>query len=1076
MARTGWPEIFAKAFSSAIPKGVDRLAGSFLPGVSAALAGIVLARRSPVRCAWVLVPSVVDQDRVYADLCSLSRTAEISPMLFPQLTEGDAVAAGNRARVIRTMRGIADQSPEEDRSDGEVPRVVVATMAAFTQPAPDPDLLNRGTITLKVGGCFEFDELVRRLCDAGYRRVTDVFDPGELAVRGGVLDIWPPQAKAPWRAEFFGTELESLRMFDPSTQLSVESGKSAWLPPCFGEAIKTVQVPEVLPEGVALLWQNFEAMRLDTPSATEWDRLQEAVAASKPHFQFFTGDPPPPRTPTLELPVASVPGLADAADDGELYSDLLARHRRNLLEFFSGQAAEGERVFVCADTAGTCEMLAREIGDDSGIEIQKFAISGGFSLPGLLVVGQTDLFSSRRKNVRRAVSGTSVAGARIEQVSELEPGDLVVHLNHGIGRFLGSTEIIVEGRRYEVFSIEYAGGVKIHVPVSQAHLLSRYVGVAGREDAKLHNLSGKRWLSEKADAERAVQDLAASLLETQARRSVVPGVAFDPSPMYMQEFEAAFPYTETPDQHKAVEDVKRDMSLPKPMDRLICGDAGYGKTEVAMRAAFLAVMNGRQVAVLVPTTVLAEQHYETFKERMAAFPVNIGVVSRFHSPAACEQALAAAATGRVDILIGTHALLADGVSFKDLGLLIIDEEQRFGVVHKEKLKTARQIVDVLTLTATPIPRTLYLSMVGARDMSLLQTPPQERLAVETRVAKDSDQTLRQAVMQEVCRGGQVYFLYNRVKTIDMMRQRLESLLPELRIEVAHGQLPSGELSRKMEAFEAGEIDVLLCTTIVESGLDIPRANTIIVHRADRFGLASLYQLRGRVGRSSLKGYAWLLLPDHGQIDAIARERLDALRKHGGLGAGFGLAMRDLEIRGSGNLLGIQQSGHIAAIGFGLYCQLLKRTIARLKGEKPPLLVDVETQFDFMDYSPGVIDPDRSACIPYGYIEDDGHRMLFHRKIAEANSAKDIKSIRREMSDRYGTPPKPVDRALKLALLRITAAERRISRITVRDGKIYMFRRKDRVAPVTIAGNIPLLSGKNADAKLTSIIKTIEQVK
>jgi transcription-repair coupling factor (superfamily II helicase) len=419
----------------------------------------------------------------------------------------------------------------------------------------------------------------------------------------------------------------------------------------------------------------------------------------------------------------------------------------------------------------------------------------------------------------------------------------------------------------------------------------------------------------------------------------------------MHEFEAAFPYQETVDQVRVIAEVKKDMAATKPMDRLICGDAGYGKTEIAMRAAFIAVMNGRQVAILVPTTVLAEQHFETFSDRMNAYPVRIDVVSRFQPYTRRKKILAAAAEGQIDILIGTHALLGEGVSFKDLGLLIIDEEQRFGVAHKERLKHLRQVVDVLTLSATPIPRTLYMSMTGARDLSLLQTPPRERLAVETKVARDNDSVIRTAIKQELNRNGQVYFLYNRVMSIGLMQRRLEALVPEARIALAHGQMPSGELAAVMHAFEAGEVDVLLCTTLVESGLDIPRANTILVHRADRFGIADLYQLRGRVGRSSQKGYAWLLLPEYGHIDEDSRQRIAALQKHSGLGAGFNLALRDLEIRGAGNLLGATQSGHIAAIGFGLYCQLLRRTIARLKGEQPPLLVDVDLSLDFLDYSP-----------------------------------------------------------------------------------------------------------------------------
>jgi transcription-repair coupling factor (superfamily II helicase) len=649
----------------------------------------------------------------------------------------------------------------------------------------------------------------------------------------------------------------------------------------------------------------------------------------------------------------------------------------------------------------------------------------------------------------------------------------VVHVDYGIGRFLGSTEVEVNGQRSEVFSLEYAGGAKLHVPVSHAHLLSRYVGVAGHK-IKLHALGGRRWTKEKTDAERAVIDLASSLLETQASRSIMGGVAFDVEPAWMHEFEAAFPYQETPDQERVIAEVKRDMGAPRPMDRLICGDAGYGKTEIAMRAAFIAVMNSRQVAVLVPTTVLAEQHFEVFSDRMSAYPIRIEVVSRFHHDVRRKQILADAAEGKVDILIGTHALLADGVTFQNLGLLIIDEEQRFGVTHKEKLKQVKQTVDVLTLSATPIPRTLYMSMTGARDLSLLQTPPRERLAVETKVAHDTDNVIRNAIRQELNRNGQTFFLYNRVRTIHLMRQRIRELVPDARIEIAHGQMASPTLARVMREFEAGEIDVLLCTTLVENGLDIPRANTILIHRADRFGIADLYQLRGRVGRSSQKGFAWLLLPDSGLVDADARQRIAALQKHSGLGAGFNLALRDLEIRGAGNLLGAAQSGHIAAIGFGLYCQLLRRTIARMKGESPPLMVDVDVSLDFLDFSPGTVDLENAACLPYAYIEDEGHRLIIHRRIAEAVSLNEVKALRDELTDRYGKPPTPALRLLRITELRILAAQKKIGRIETSDGKIYLYPAATR-APININNRIPRLTGKNADGKLACVIKTVRSV-
>ena len=1080
-------QLFADLLTQALPGKATRLASPALPGAAAALAAAALARHAPARLALAVTPGPADLERVYGDLCALGRDSGVTPMLFPQQMEEDTETAGVRLRVMRTLNALR---PTPNAQCAE-PIVVVTSLQALLQPAPDPDAVDKASVTLKVGAHYTFDALVAQLVAAGYERVADVDAPGRLAVRGGLLDAWPPAAPVPWRAEFFDTELESLRTFDPATQCSVEKGESVWLPPCSENALATVHLSDLLPPHAVVLWLDHDRIqagtlfaevgtvapdrprtsRGDVPTLSSWEQLAARIDAREPWLQLFSGDPPPAHTPALELEIAALPGLADLGAGEAHHPELLASARKRLLDDFERRAEVGETVIVCADTAGTCELLARELGTDTRVQIRRYSLSGGFTLPGLTVAAQPDLYAIRKQALRRPSSTTAVRGGRVENAADLEPGDLVVHVDHGIGRFLGSTEVEVDGHRSEVFTIEYAENAKLHVPVSHAHLLSRYVGVAGHK-VKLHRLGGKRWTREKADAERAVADLAASLLDTQARRKVVEGLSFNTEPQWLHEFEAAFPYQETVDQVKVIEDVKRDMAATRPMDRLICGDAGYGKTEIAMRAAFIAVMNGRQVAMLVPTTVLAEQHYETFTDRMAAYPVRIEVVSRFHTHAKRKRVLSDVRNGHVDIVIGTHALLGADVSFKNLGLLIIDEEQRFGVTHKERLKQVRQIVDVLTLSATPIPRTLYMSMTGARDMSLLQTPPRERVAVETKVARDTDPVIRSAIRQELNRSGQVYFLYNRVVTIGLMQHRLEKLVPEARIAVAHGQMPANTLARIMREFEAGEIDVLLCTTIVESGLDIPRANTMLIHRADRFGIADLYQLRGRVGRSSQKGFAWLLLPEHGHVDEDARQRIAALQKHSGLGAGFNLALRDLEIRGAGNLLGAAQSGHIAAIGFGLYCQLLRRTIARLKGEAPPLLVDVDLALDFLDFSPGAIDPDSSACLPYAYIEDEAHRMILHRRIAEAVAVKEVKALRDELTDRYGKPPPAVLRLLRLTELRVLAAQKKIGRIETSENKIHFYKQRER-SPLLVKSHLPVLKGKDAEQRLACVFRALE---
>lgn len=1064
---------FADLLTASLPRKATRLASPALPGAGAALTAAALARESPARFALAVTAGPAELERVYGDLCALGRESGVTPALFPPQLDADAETAGTRLRVIRLLRQTPPLTPHHAT-------VVVTSLQALLQPAPDPDAVEKASVTLCVGGHFLFDALVSQLVAAGYERVPDVDAPGRLAVRGGLLDVWPPAAPVPWRAEFADNEVESLRTFDPATQCSVATGDSVWLPPCSEDDLATVQLADLLPRHAAVLWLDHDHIRAGTLFPPEgirhpltWDQLAARISARAPWLQLYSGDPPPTQTPSAPLAIAALPGLSELGAGEAHHPELLANARKRLLEDFERRAAAGESVIVCADTAGTCELLARELGPDSRVQIRRASLSGGFSIPGLIVAAQPDLYTVRKQAQRRPATPTAARGGRVENAADLEPGDLVVHVDHGIGRFRGSTEVEVDGQRSEVFTIEYAEGAKLHVPVSHAHLLSRYVGVAGHK-AKLHRLGGKRWTREKADAERAVADLAASLLETQARRHVVEGLSFNAEPPWLHEFEAAFPYQETVDQVKVIADVKRDMAAPRPMDRLICGDAGYGKTEIAMRAAFIAVMNARQVAVLVPTTILAEQHYETFTDRMSAYPVRIEVVSRFHTHAKRKRILSDVRNGHVDIVIGTHALLSGDVSFQNLGLLVIDEEQRFGVTHKEKLKQVRQVVDVLTLSATPIPRTLYMSMTGARDMSLLQTPPRERVAVETKVARDADPVIRAAIRQELNRSGQVYFLYNRVVTIGLMERRLEKLVPEARIAVAHGQMPSNTLARIMREFESGEIDVLLCTTIVESGLDIPRANTILVHRADRFGIADLYQLRGRVGRSSQKGYAWLLLPEYGHVDEDARQRIAALQKHSGLGAGFNLALRDLEIRGAGNLLGAAQSGHIAAVGFGLYCQLLRRTIARLKGEAPPLLVDVDLELDFLNFSPGSIDPDSSACLPYGYVEDEAHRMSLHRRIAEAVTAKEARALRDELADRYGKPPGAVLRLLRLAELRVVAAQKRLGRIETRGDKIHLYRLRER-SPLLHKGHLPVLKGKDADARLTSVFHAVQAV-
>jgi len=626
--------------------------------------------------------------------------------------------------------------------------------------------------------------------------------------------------------------------------------------------------------------------------------------------------------------------------------------------------------------------------------------------------------------------------------------------------------------------------------VTEAHLVGKYVG-AGKARPSLNTLGGTRWNKTKAQAERAVRDAAAELLAIQAVRETQPGHAFAPDMPWQREFESAFIFEETPDQLKAISETRADMERAKPMDRLICGDVGFGKTEVAIRAAFKAVMGGKQVAVLVPTTVLAQQHFNTFRERMADYPIRIELLSRFRTRRQQQCVVEDLAAGAVDMVIGTHRLLQGDITFKDLGLVVIDEEQRFGVLHKEKFKQLRTLVDVLTLSATPIPRTLYLALTGARDMSTIQTPPHDRLPVETIVTEYDERVIRDAMQRELNRGGQVFFLHNRVMTIDTMAQKLRTLLPHARIVVGHGQMHSDNLEEVMTRFVNGEADVLLSTTIIESGLDIPNANTIIIDRADRFGLSDLYQLRGRVGRYKHQAYAYLLLPRHARLLTDVRKRISAMKQYSTLGSGFKIAMRDLEIRGAGNLLGPEQSGHITAVGFELYCQLLKQSVSALKGEKVKPRVEVEVRLDFLgmganagesedelhvscsvnqqrDARQGVLaapGPTHQASLPHRYIPEPRHRIEIYRKLAQTTEPAALKRLTEELRDRFGPLPEPVEFLLEVAELKILASERGITALEVKDEKLMLTRNDDYLM---LGGKFPRLTKRTVKARLKEI--------
>ena len=968
-------------------------------------------------------------------------------------------------------------------------RGIVATcVQALLESVAAPDRMRRGSERVAAGQEYDLDALCERLAAAGYEFEVEVLAKGQASRRGGLLDVWPLTEDGPVRLEFFGDALESLRRFDPSAQRSLENLRELSMPPATEEAdgAEAVATTEYFPADSSFLWLDPDAVLHHFAMSAELAGRGGPEVAMEREFanwrlglakkfagggQLDAGGSDGARG----LGVKPCEGLA-ALSDRAVPADVLEGERKKLFQTLRTRAEAGWRIQLFFGTEAGAKRFGEVYGRPEGFGVHIGALSGGFELAGAkwMAVAEADFYGTRRAlPARRKPAGRATArdatGERLTDWTDLRPGELVVHIDHGIGKYLGLYEIVFDGQLQEALAVEYAESARLYVPTSQTHLLSRYIGV-GRTKPQLHAIGGKRWMKEKIAAERAASDLAAQMLETQARRAALDGHAFAKDNPWQFDFEQAFPYSETDDQLRAIADVKRDMESTRPMDRLICGDVGYGKTEVAMRAAFKAVMDGKQVAVLVPTTVLAQQHYETFLERMGRFPVAVEMVSRFRSKSEQSAALAQVAKKKVDVLIGTHRLLQRDVKFADLGLVVIDEEQRFGVAAKEHLKRMREMVDVLTLSATPIPRTLYLSLTGARDMSVIQTPPRERLAIETYIAQDSDELIREAVLREVNRGGQVFFLHNRIQTIQWMRERLERLLPGIRVGVGHGRMTEKALAGVMHRFVRGDYDILLCTTIIESGVDIPNVNTILIDRADRFGMADLYQLRGRVGRSKNQAYAYLLLPRHGALFNTARRRISAIKRHTSLGAGFKLALRDLEIRGAGNVLGAAQSGHIAAVGFDLYCQLLNRTVARLKGEAARPIIEVQVHLDFLDLTP---DPEReadAAVIPRNYVEDESQRIGLYRKAAGISFESEVDALAEEFRDRFGPLPAPAKRLLAVARLRLLAAGLGLKSVATDGDRLLLGKGRDEFLMVN--GKHIRLHKHGADERLAEIEKRL----
>jgi transcription-repair coupling factor (superfamily II helicase) len=1110
----------------------------------------LLAHFAKDRPVLVVCPTGKLQEQLQQELetwlLALGKRLARPPLFFPAWDvlphEARLPHADVLSERLETLIHLAKRRKPSAKSTTPGP-VIVTTAVALLQRTFSPAELKNRFRSFKLGQRIDPLDLVEWLEDQGYEPEAQVSHKGELALRGGILDVFPLASPWPVRFEFFGDEIESLRTFDPQTQISREKIDRTTISPggelgilkqqltadpgyttgrlgdyLAGEPLCLLIEPDDIAECIA---DYLEQVPGDDLFHNDW----ETALGQTRHLSTIidvreTGDEAVPSFQGLD----AYRPLGESAGDPQIAD----AQRREFFNQLHRWLRNGYEVWVVCGTEGELQRFD-ELWAEYGLAKLKAeakpvrmlgSVSRGFLVESakLVVVTDSEIFGRYRTQRPRRLKSPHAAATRSAleiDFTDLSVGDFVVHLQHGIGRYLGLKVLPLETRTTknggggeECLVIEYGtrdpeqDPPRLYVPVSEAHLVSKYVGT-GRARPPLSIIGGKRWAKAKSDAEKAVSDVAADLLKLQASREAQPGHEFGGDTPWQREFEGSFPFEETPDQWSAIEAAKQDMQLPKPMDRLVCGDVGFGKTEVAIRAAFKAVMGGKQVAVLVPTTVLAQQHYNTFVERMAEFPVSVELLSRFRSKKQSNAVIAALAAGSVDVVIGTHKLIQPNVRFKDIGLVIIDEEQRFGVLHKEKLKILRQTVDVLTLTATPIPRTLHMALTGARDMSTIETPPQDRLPIETTVIEFDETTIRNAIQRELNRGGQVFFLHNRVTTIETMAERVRKLVPKARLIVGHGQMPSGMLERVMTNFINGDADILLSTTIIESGLDIPNANTIIVDRADRFGLSELYQLRGRVGRYRHQAFAYLILPRHAALLNDARKRISALKQYSKLGSGFKIAMRDLEIRGAGNILGAQQSGHITAVGFELYCQLLKQSVKRLKGEKVDRRLDVHVAFDFLAMNPGEeknakrasrktsppqfevtvprdfdaeVEDNKAptddgeprdigrvpAYLPFNHIPETRQRIILYRKLAQLSNAAELTELKEEIRDRFGPIPKPVERLLIVAELKVLAAAKNVTGIEAKGDKIMLTRNGELI---TLGGKFPRFTRRSPDGRL-----------
>ncbi|MCD9027605.1 transcription-repair coupling factor [Luteimonas sp. BDR2-5] len=1025
--------------------------------------------------------------------------------------------------------------------------IVVAAVQTLMQRLAPVQHVVGGSFDLAVGQTLDLDAEKRRLENAGYGNVPQVHDPGDFAVRGGLLDVYPMGADQPYRIELFDDAIESIRAFDPDSQRSLDhvqalrllpgrevplddaavaramdalrerfdidtrrsglyqdlkagaapAGIEYYLPLFFAPPRRASLAEREAPLATATLFDYLPATTLPLLDAGASDGADQFWQQIAHRFDQLRHDIERPLLPPAELWLAP-DALRERLNQGQRIEVCDAAHARHAQATALGEQPAPElplaardhapadalqsflghypgRVLIAADSAGRREALLEilhgaglrpvvlpdfpDFAADAGA---RFAIAiapleDGFALdaPQLTVLTERQLFPERATQPRRRKRAARDPESIIRDLGELSEGAPIVHEDHGVGRYRGLVVLEAGGQPGEYLDIEYAKGDRLYVPVSQLHLVNRYTG-ASPETAPLHSLGGEAWTKARRKAAEKVRDVAAELLEIQAKRQARAGLALEVDRAMYEPFAAAFPFEETPDQHAAIEAVLRDLGSSQPMDRVVCGDVGFGKTEVAVRAAFVAAAAGKQVAVLVPTTLLAEQHYRTMADRFADWPLRVEVLSRFKSTKEIKAELEKLARGEIDVIVGTHRLLQPDVKFKDLGLVIVDEEQRFGVRQKEALKALRANVHLLTLTATPIPRTLNMAMAGLRDLSIIATPPPNRLAVQTFVVPWDDAQLGEAFQRELSRGGQVYFLHNDVESIGRMQRQLQELVPDARIGIAHGQMPERELERVMLDFQKQRFNVLLCSTIIESGIDIPNANTIIINRADKFGLAQLHQLRGRVGRSHHRAYAYLVIPDRRNITSDARKRLEAIASMDELGAGFTLSTHDLEIRGAGELLGEGQSGQMAEVGFSLYTELLERAVRSIRQGKLPDVDDVEARgADIELHVP--------ALIPEDYLPDVHTRLMLYKRISSARDGDRLRELQVEMIDRFGLLPDPAKHLFAVADLKLQATALGVRKLDLGEaGGRVQFVEKPKVDPMAV---IRLIQGQPAHYRM-----------